>query len=238
MAKFLYFQNSAKTNDSSFVYLPTLFFSNTKWLFKSSPCKYNSTILDLQLWLSIWKVTCIASMMWEDNHYSSTFHWCDGSYEHGDSLMWSPPANAVNIFQWLLQGLDPMEYTPPSNLTSGAIGLQLLGGAGSCAVAAHNFIKMKVDPLVPLWEAAASTHSCQSILHDLIIYQIAAANSLVQHVIAIWIASYVRLINPFGNSHTSNASDHWFLQDWLGIMDSSQRMDSMGMLTSIYIFLW
>lgn len=189
MAELLYFRNSAKHNDSSFVYLPTSFFSDAKRLYESSPRIYNSNMLDLRLRLSIRKATRIASMMWEGNHYSSTFYQCEGSYEHGDSLMRSPPANAVNIFQWLLQGLDPMEYTPPSTLVTGEIGLQLLGGAGSCAVAAHNFVETKVDSSVPLWEAAASARSRQSILRDLIIYQLAAVDSPVCNVIATSITS-------------------------------------------------
>lgn len=189
MAELLYFQTSVTHNDSSFIYLPTSFFSNAKWLYDSSPRRYNSNMLDLRLRLSIRKATRIASMMWEDDHYSSTFYQCDGSYEHGDSLMRSPPANTANIFQWLLQGLDPMEYTQPGKLTAGQIGLQLLGGAGSCAVAAHSFVETKLDLSVPLWEAAESARSRRDILHDLIIYQLAALDSVVCNVAAVLIAS-------------------------------------------------
>ena len=52
-----------------------------------------------------------------------------------------------------MAGLD---YILPQSLGTGDVGLQLLGGPGSCGVVAHNYVELRINHSVPQWEAAAS----------------------------------------------------------------------------------
>ena len=176
MVELLYFWSCATSEDASFVYLPTLFFNDARCLFNGDPKSYSKNISNLRLCLSIAKATRIASVMWDRDHYSATFYQHHGSFEHGDSMLRSAPEGTLDIFHWLMAGLD---YMLPQSLETGEIGLQLLGGSGSCGVIAHNYVESRMDHSVPQWEATASAHFRIGALRDLIIYHLSGLNSPV-----------------------------------------------------------
>jgi hypothetical protein len=176
MAELLYFRNCVTSEDTSFVYLPTLFFNDARRLFNNDPRTYSKNISDLRLCLSVAKATRIALVMWDHDHYSMTFYQHHRLFEHGDSMLRPAPEGTLDVFHWLMAGLD---YLLPQSLGTGDVGLQLLGGPGSCGVVAHNYVESRTDQSVPQWEAAASARFQIGALWDLIIYHLSGLNSPV-----------------------------------------------------------
>ena len=184
MAELLYFWNCVTSEDASFIYLPISFFNDARRLFNNDPWTYSKNISDLWLRLSVAKATRIVSVMWDHDHYSATFYQHHGLFEYGYSMLHSAPEGTLDVFHWLMAGLD---YMLPQSLGTGDVGLQLLGGPGSCRVVAHNYVESRIDHSVPQWEAVASACFRIGTLQDLIIYHLSGLNSPVCNNLHHWV---------------------------------------------------
>ena len=79
-----------------------------------------------------------------ENHFTAFIYWQGSSViEYGDSMHHPPPQHILPILQWVFMGVLQHEIT---HIKSGIISKQGIGsGAGSCGLAALNFIQRAAE---------------------------------------------------------------------------------------------
>ena len=79
-----------------------------------------------------------------ENHFSAFIYWQGFSViEYGDSMHHPPPHHILPILQWVFSGVIQHEI---KHIRSGVISKQGVGsGAGSCGLAALNFIQLAAE---------------------------------------------------------------------------------------------
>ncbi|KIJ19112.1 hypothetical protein PAXINDRAFT_58112, partial [Paxillus involutus ATCC 200175] len=107
------------------------------------------------------------------NHYAAYFHDLHQSQylHHNDSMGYAPANDVLPVYSWFLSGLP---IVAPRCIQCGVVALQTEAAAGSCGIAAHNYIKSTVDRTLALWNSSTSTHFRDHALHSLIIYHFIA----------------------------------------------------------------
>ncbi|PBK75371.1 hypothetical protein ARMSODRAFT_877428 [Armillaria solidipes] len=106
-------------------------------------------------------------------HYTAYFTGPD-TISFSDSLHGSPQSDVLPILCWAFA------ETPiiiPDTVMVGEIARQgVTGGAGSCSIAAHNFLERHLDFMVERWTGLSSSRHQDGLLRDLIVY-----NNIASH---------------------------------------------------------
>jgi hypothetical protein len=129
---------------SDTIILPTSFLTDARTAYEASPPVYTQEILAIRRRIASTSVRVIAMGQVHKNHFSS-FIYRQGSsaIEYGDSLHNPPPHHILPILQWVFLGVIQHEI---KHIRSGIISKQGIGsGAGSCGLAALNFIQLAVE---------------------------------------------------------------------------------------------
>jgi hypothetical protein len=176
-AELVYFQLAIKSDMGTpppFLFEPTSFFDNARSLYYQVPRQYSSELMLFCHQLLVTHVASYGFSVWTNGHYAAYYRTSRGIMEHGDSMHQPPPADTLDILNWVLEGIQDES---PVRIKTGAIARQgSLRGDGSCAIAAHNFVHCHADPTVLPWDGSASQHFRDNILRDLLLYDSIASN--------------------------------------------------------------
>lgn len=191
LCELMYFRIAATSSDiyPSCLFLPTYFFSDARRLYNHSSHSFSPNILALRQRLLNTRVSEIAFIICERNHYSgggySPTNILDSSYlNHGDSLAVQAPGDMLDIFQWFIEDISISVFPLPISVQEVATPLQGLR-SGSCGIAALNFIERQADPTVPLWSNSQSSIFRHTSLRNLVLYHCLALNKGVSSVIQV-----------------------------------------------------
>lgn len=111
---------------------------------------------------SIFLIVC------DGDHYSAyCYHYDRMLIEFGDTLGNDPLDEVLDIFRWVLNGLD---YPVPTSIVGGDISDQNLAPGTRCGIAAFNFNERQVDLTADQWTGQASPVYQNLVLRDLLIY--------------------------------------------------------------------
>lgn len=181
MAELLYFRlaSASKCSCSDFLFLPTSFFNDARYLYAQQPQVFSQNIAALRDRLCGSDVQTMGFIVWDNNHFAAYFYNKSTQLLHNDSMGREPASDVLNIFSWILTGLS--NYPPPHSVQKGALALQS-SGSGSCGIAAHNFVESLVDESVPYWDNVSSLEFRKKALQEMIIYHDAAAQTSVSPI--------------------------------------------------------
>ena len=129
---------------SDTIILPTSFLTDARTAYEASPAVYTQEILAIRRRIASTSVHVIAMGQVHENHFSA-FIYRQGSsvIEYGDSMHNPPPHHILPILQWVFSGVIQHEI---KKIRSGVILKQGVGsGAGSCGLAALNFIQLAAE---------------------------------------------------------------------------------------------
>lgn len=132
---------------SDTILLPTSFLTDACTAYEASAgeaAEYTQEILAFRRRVASTSVQIIAMSQVHENHFTA-FIYRQGSsvIEYGDSMHHPPPQHILPILQWVFMGVIQHEIT---HIKSGIISKQGVGsGAGSCGLAALNFIQRAAE---------------------------------------------------------------------------------------------
>ena len=154
LLEFSYFQKAhyiQRTDNSSStvcisdtIFLPTSFLTDACTAYEANPTVYTQEILDIHRRIASTSVQVIAMGQVHENHFSA-FIYRQGStvIEYGNSMHHPPPHHILPILQWVFSSVIQHKI---KNIRNGVISKQGLGsGAGSCGLAALNFIQLATE---------------------------------------------------------------------------------------------
>jgi hypothetical protein len=179
MAELLYFRLASVSKfscPSSFLFLPTSFFNDARYLYAQQPRVFSQNFAALRDRLRGSDVQSMGFIVWDNNHFAAFFYNKSAQLLHNDSMGREPASDVLDIFSWVLTGLG--NYPPPCSIQKGALAIQS-PISGSCGIAAHNFVESLVDDSVPYWDTVSSLAFRQKALQEMIIYHAAAAQTMV-----------------------------------------------------------
>ncbi|PPQ81028.1 hypothetical protein CVT26_002883 [Gymnopilus dilepis] len=163
----------------SFLFFPTYFFTEASRLYKSHPKVLSTQLLDIRRRIHNTGVRKVAFIAHSSNHYAA---YCQVQpqlvLEHGDSLHRAPSQDVLDILQWVFADLDDV-YACPTQIVSGEIAHQGLGtgGEGSCALAALNFIELRLENGTRRWTGSKARYFRDTSLQELLVYHFTASSS-------------------------------------------------------------
>ena len=132
---------------SDTILLPTSFLTDACTAYEASAgeaAEYTQEILAFRRRVASTSVQIIAMSQVHENHFTA-FIYRQGSsvIEYGDSMHHPPPHHILPILQWVFSGVIQHKI---KNIRNGVISKQGLGsGAGSCGLAALNFIQLATE---------------------------------------------------------------------------------------------
>ena len=129
---------------SDTILLPTSFLTDARTAYEATPAVYTQEILALHRCIASTSVQVIAMGLVHENHFTA-FIYQQGSsvIEYGDSMHHTPPHYILPILQWVFSDVIRHEI---KHIRSGVISKQGVGsGAGSCGLAALNFIQIAAE---------------------------------------------------------------------------------------------
>jgi hypothetical protein len=112
MSELLYFRLAAasKTHCAPFLFFPTSFFSDAKYLYDQSPQLYSPKLAALRDSLRASGPVLFALITCIDGHYSGFYDTLSGQLEHGDSMGFPAASDMLSVLQWVMSGLDLQGY--------------------------------------------------------------------------------------------------------------------------------
>ncbi|KAF5376134.1 hypothetical protein D9615_007698 [Tricholomella constricta] len=107
LAELTYFKRAALTpsqNPPPYLYLPTKFLVDARYLFNQSPRVYSPELLSFRRRMLSTTVDLISLLSWLQDHYSA-YILSDANLLHGDSLGHLAEVNDLVVLQWILAGI-------------------------------------------------------------------------------------------------------------------------------------
>lgn len=154
-----YFKTAALANSDvapSHLYLPTSFFSNASASYHQIPRVYTSELLDLQERLQSTDVTSFGFLVCRAGHYSGYYTLpSELVIDHGDTLGLLAGCDALEVINWVFSDIHTAqqhisEINVPQQTSTGA-------SSGSCGIGAHNFVNVRRDRSMPIWNTSQAT---------------------------------------------------------------------------------
>ena len=176
LAELLYFRQAAESTNTNppFLSLQTSFFTDAHRLYKQHPHVYSQELLDLRQRLFNTNVVKLSIQVCDGNHYTSYVTSTNAvKFNHGDSMLNPPLADALKVFQWVFSDIPGFGQ---ERIDSEQVARQGHGngGDGSCGLAAFNFVERHLDPSIPSWSGQHSQLFRDHALRDLVLYHMTA----------------------------------------------------------------